>query len=240
MTQQRTAPYIWVTWLSKLLVGDDSCVWSSWFRAHYQGFRRVDGSSTELVRWKMAHTRLLRGIVDELRSDNNYVTTEDQNSFRLTGSSGATLAGKPDAIAVTADGNVKVCDAKTGRQKASDVAQVMIYLYALARDPRYRGRPLEGQPVYGDGTQVVVQPDSLDGDFLEGLHDLLRRITDSEPAERVPSSRECAWCPQTTDDCRDRIETTPRRQRCPSTSKVVRTLTAHAQVNFDTRPGQYM
>ena len=50
MTQLRTAPYVWVTWLSRLLVGDDSCVWPSWFRAHYESFRKADSSSFDLVR----------------------------------------------------------------------------------------------------------------------------------------------------------------------------------------------
>ena len=123
MTQPRTAPYIWVTWLSKLLVGDDSCVWSSWFRAHFQDFRKGDGSSPDLVRWKMAHTRLLRQITDALRAGGHALTTEDQNLFRLTGKSGATLAGKPDLIATAPDGSVTVYDAKTGSKKASDAAQ---------------------------------------------------------------------------------------------------------------------
>ena len=212
MTRLRTAPYIWVTWLSRLLVGDDSCVWSSWFRAHHEKFRKADGSSTDLVRWKMAHTRLLHGMVDDLHSGGHSVMTEDQNSFRLTGRSGATLAGKPDVIAVAPDGKVTVCDAKTGVQKASDVAQVMIYLYALARDSQYRGRPLEGRLVYGDGARVAVRSDSLDDDFTDGLHDLLRRVSGSEPAERVPSERECAWCPLTSDDCPDRIESAHSQQ----------------------------
>ena len=206
MTQLRAAPYIWVTWLSRLLVGDDSCVWASWFRAHHEKFNKTDSSSFDLVRWKVAHTGLLRRTIDELRSSDHIVTTEEQNAFRLKGNSGATLAGKPDVIAKAPDGGVTVYDAKTGVQKASDAAQVMIYMYALARDPRYRGMPLDGRLVYGDGAEVSVPAGSLDSEFVASLHDLLRRVTGSEPAERVPSSRECAWCPLTIDDCPDRID----------------------------------
>ena len=192
MTQPRTAPYIWVTWLSRLLVGDDSCVWSTWFRAHYERFRKVEGSSFDLVRWKRAHTRLLRETMDDLRSGGHVVTTVEQNAFHLKGSSGATLAGRPDIIATAPDGSVTVYDAKTGTQKSSDAAQVMIYLYALARDPRYRGMPLEGRLVYGNGAEVPIPAGSLDEHFIDGLHDLLKRVTGDEPAERVPSGRECA------------------------------------------------
>ena len=28
-------PYIWATWLTKLLAGEDSCEWSSWFKSQY-------------------------------------------------------------------------------------------------------------------------------------------------------------------------------------------------------------
>lgn len=206
MTKLRAAPYVWVTWLSRLLVGDDSCVWSSWFRAHYDKFKRAEGSSFDLVKWKMAHTRLMRRLVEDLRSSGHVVTTEEQNAFRLTGSSGAILAGKPDIIATAPDGSITVYDAKTGARKSSDAAQVMIYLYALARDPRYSGMQMEGRLVYGDGAEVSIPPGSLDKDFTDGLHDLLRRVAGSNPAERVPSDRECAWCPLTSDDCPDRIE----------------------------------
>ena len=206
MTRPRETPYIWVTWLSRLLVGDDSCVWASWFRAHYEGFRKTENDSFDLVKWRVAHSTLLRQTRDGLRADDHTVTEEDQNFFRLNGNSGATLAGKPDLIATAPDGAVTVYDAKTGTRKASDAAQVMVYLYALARDSRYRGRRLEGMLVYADGAEVPVPAGSLDGDFKEGLHDLLVRVTGSELAERVPSERECAWCPLTTDDCPDRIE----------------------------------
>ena len=135
MTQVRPTPYIWVTWLSRLLVGDDSCIWASWYRVHYQDFRKSEGSSFDLAKWKMSHTRLLRQIRDSLRADGHTMTMEDQNAFKLTGNSRATLAGKPDMIGTAPDGRVTVYDAKTGTQKASDAAQVMIYLYALARDP---------------------------------------------------------------------------------------------------------
>ena len=206
MTRMRAAPYIWVTWLSRLLVGDDSCVWATWFRAHYEGFRKAESSSFDLARWKMAHTRLMRETMDDLRSGGHVVTTEEQNAFRLTGSSGATLAGKPDIRATAPDGSVTVYDAKTGTQKSSDAVQVMIYLYALARDPRCRDMPLDGRLVYGDGEEVSIPASSLDERFIDGLHDLLKRVTGSELAERVPSGRECAWCPLTFEDCPERID----------------------------------
>ena len=32
MMRIRESVYIWVTWLSRLLVGDASCEWATWYR----------------------------------------------------------------------------------------------------------------------------------------------------------------------------------------------------------------
>ena len=40
MPTPREFPYIWATWLPRLLVGDRSCEWAVWFKAHYQDFER--------------------------------------------------------------------------------------------------------------------------------------------------------------------------------------------------------
>ena len=32
----REQPYIWATWVSRLLAGESLCEWAGWFRAHYQ------------------------------------------------------------------------------------------------------------------------------------------------------------------------------------------------------------
>ncbi len=39
MAQLRsTGPYVWVTWLLKLLAGESSCEWASWFKAQHEGW----------------------------------------------------------------------------------------------------------------------------------------------------------------------------------------------------------
>ena len=32
---RKEGPYIWVTWLTKLLTGDDSCEHASWFKTQF-------------------------------------------------------------------------------------------------------------------------------------------------------------------------------------------------------------
>lgn len=52
-------------------------------------------------------------------------------------------------------GTVTVYDVKTGAQRDSDVAQVMIYMYALplAANSLWKGMSLDGRVVYKDGTE---------------------------------------------------------------------------------------
>ena len=40
MPQQRDHPYIWTTWLPKLLTGESLCEWSVWFKAHYKAWSK--------------------------------------------------------------------------------------------------------------------------------------------------------------------------------------------------------
>ena len=40
LAQRREHPYIWATWLPRLLIGENSCEWAVWFKAHYQDWTR--------------------------------------------------------------------------------------------------------------------------------------------------------------------------------------------------------
>ena len=33
-----TGPYLWVTWLPRLLSEESSCEWASWFKAQHEGW----------------------------------------------------------------------------------------------------------------------------------------------------------------------------------------------------------
>ena len=61
MAQLRAnGPYIWVTWLSKLLSGESSCEWASWFKAQHDGdsWARMP-SDFDLTKCLTDHTALL-------------------------------------------------------------------------------------------------------------------------------------------------------------------------------------
>ena len=54
------------------MAGDRSCVWSGWFRAHFEDFEKVPGDFDQ-ARWKIRHTRLLHELAQS-RSTNVFVT----------------------------------------------------------------------------------------------------------------------------------------------------------------------
>ena len=58
-------------------------------------------------------------------------------------------------------------DVKTGAQRDSDVAQVMIYMYALplAADSPWKGRSPDGRVVYRDGTEIYIPATAVDDNF---------------------------------------------------------------------------
>ena len=115
MVQLRaTGPYLWVTWLPRLLSGESSCEWASWFKAQHEGWSwsRMP-SDFDQAGWLLNHTALLNEQRLRWEQQGYTVLTEGQNSFNLRGSS-AVLAGTPDLVARRRD-QITVIDTKTGR-----------------------------------------------------------------------------------------------------------------------------
>ncbi len=204
MAEQRDFPYIWATWLPRLMTGDRSCEWAIWFKVHYQTWERTP-SNFDTTEWHVRHTALLNAQREfwEGRSDKVYV--EHQNSFRLRGET-AILAGRPDLVADD-DRRIDIIDVKTGQPQEWHRAQMMIYMYALRRFleiPIGRGK-VAGEIVYPDKS-VKVGPGAVHGGFVQEMAALIRRLASDEPARRVPSAQECRFCDISSADCPARIE----------------------------------
>ena len=203
MARAREHPYIWATWISRLLAGEAHCEWSSWFRAHYQDWERTPGDFDQ-SKWMMDHTALVIEARESREALGYEVFTENQNSFRLRGAT-ATLAGKPDLIAIKG-GDAVIIDAKTGRPNPAHSAQVLTYMYAVPRAiPEYKGMEFRGHVIYPDGN-VQIPVSGLDQRFIDRLGSLIRRLADETPARRVPSAPECRFCDITAADCSERVE----------------------------------
>lgn len=204
-TPRNYGPYIWVTWLTRLLTGEDSCEWASWFRSQHDGNSWEKAPSTfDLAGWQLKHTALLNTVRQEWEDKGFTVFSENQNQFHLRGKL-ATLGGKPDLIARRGKQGV-IIDVKTGQASPSHSIQVMLYMYAIPRGLRqYKGIKVNGQVVYHDHA-VPIPTSSIDDTFISNITDLVKRLASATPARRVPSSRECQFCNITSLDCPDRID----------------------------------
>ena len=204
MARKRSGnPYIWVTWLTKLLVGENSCEWGAWFKAQHEGSSWEKVPSTfDLAGWQMNHTALMNETRKNWEDQSYTVFTENQNNFRLAGNT-ATLGGKPDLIARKGRTGT-IIDIKTGRPSPSHSVQVMLYMYAIPRAlGQYRGITFDGQVCYVDHV-VDIPSTAVDDQFIGNLSQLVRRISSSDPARRVSSYMECRFCDISSADCPDR------------------------------------
>ena len=202
--RRRDGTYIWVTWLTKLLVGENSCEWASWFRAQHEGWSWTKvPSGFDLVGWQLAHTAGINSARTEWEDRGCTVFTENQNSFSLRGKT-ATLGGKPDLIARKGDTGT-IIDVKTGKPSPSHGVQVMLYMYAVPRAlGQYRGVVFDGKIAHGDH-EVDIPASAVDETFIQNVSALIHRLSTGEPARRVPSPRECGFCDISSLDCPERM-----------------------------------
>jgi len=206
MTRPRAGAYVWVTWLSRLMAGDIKCQWAPWFRTHYTDFSKAP-SDFQLAGWTVEHTRLLDEVIREREALDEGVFKEDQNRFRVKRSSGLTISGKPDLIAVDAQGHATVYDVKTGVPRHSDVIQVMLYMMCLPYgSPLYKGKSLRGRVVYKSGERTNIPAKAIDKPFQDSVSYFLNLLESTEAPSKTPAPMECRFCDITAEDCSQRIE----------------------------------
>ena len=201
---RKHGPYIWVTALTRLLTGDSSCEWAAWFKAqHDPNSWEQAPNDFDSIAYKVAHTALLHSVRETWKERGCQVFTENQNAFSLS-HKGVTIGGRPDLIVVGGERN-RIIDAKTGRPKDSDVAQVMIYQYLvpLAME-QHKGQVFDGLVVYKDHV-VDISHSSVTQEFAGHLRALIKRLVSPDPPAKVPSQWECRYCPITSADCPERI-----------------------------------
>ena len=202
--RRANGPYVWVTWLTKLLVGEDSCEWASWFRSQHEGWSWEKAPSTlDLDAWLMEHTQKLNEVRQQWEANGYLLSTENQNSFTLKGNA-ATLGGKPDLIARKDDIGT-IIDVKTGQPRPSHSIQVMIYMYAIPRAlGQYKDIALDGKVVYADH-EIDIPAFRIDDAFIGSLSQLIVRLGSDTPARKVPSLSECGFCNITSSNCPERM-----------------------------------
>ena len=199
-------PYVWVTWLTKLLTGEVSCEWAGWFQAqHDRKSWTALPSDFDSTTWQIEHTAARNKYQEKLEDRGFDVSTENQNYFHLKGKT-ATVGGKPDLIAMKGNRGI-IVDIKTGQPRTSDHVQVMLYMYAVPKafPEKYRDVVFEGRVAYGEH-EVPVPSSAVDGKFVERFSELIRRLASNEPSRKVPSYGECGFCKIPVSECPDRVD----------------------------------
>ncbi len=217
MTVKRDNLYVWVTWLSRIMSGDDSCLWSRWFKINHQGYEKAP-NDFDTVGWLTAHTKLVNELADQYETAGWSITIEDQNAFKmdwyLTDNTPVIISGKADIIAKREGAEiVLIIDAKTGKPKISDRFQVLLYmlfeelnfLRGFAKPQKAEIPLIEGLIVYADYSPQKIPARMLDRKFRDTVTYWLDIIAGVQP-RRVPSKPECRFCDITAADCPDRIE----------------------------------
>lgn len=205
MTQKRDGVYIWVTWLSKLMAGEQSCEWASWFKANYEYYEKVP-SDFDTATWQVDHTRLLRDMRIERQRAGGQVFFENQNKFTYKTPNGIAVAGKPDMIELLNSNQGIIYDAKTGQKMQSNLIQVMLYIYLLplARI-EWKNTIFDGAVQYKD-TKIEIPASAIDDAFKDNVDYFINILASSTPPEKVPSDFGCRFCDIHKQECPERIQ----------------------------------
>lgn len=209
--QPRDKSYVFVTWITKLISGEDRCWWKAWYKAHFAYVKRADalcescakkdgspcadpkGCRSSFFReYQEKHDRITTKRVEFHRSRGAVLKVEKDGQFKVRGKNGAILSGIPDLVALYPNNVVRVEDAKAGKRRDSDRWQVKVYQWALPLSwLRNVAAKIAGAVAYTDG---VVEVGALTTADAEKIGTALRIVTGSESPSAEPSRMECQFC----------------------------------------------
>jgi CRISPR/Cas system-associated exonuclease Cas4 (RecB family) len=165
-------------------------------------------SGADLSDWVEEHTRLVNESVNEWKQAGGTVSVEDENYFKINSKTGVCLSGKCDLVVGEdrsgSDTGV-VIDIKTGRKRAKDRTQVMLYmslLPAIPDVPHITNVPV-GVVQYKDGSTLKISPEDITPVFKDQVRNLLELASGPLP-EATPTFKECRFC-DLNDDCPNAI-----------------------------------
>ena len=157
MATKRDGVFVWITWLAKVMAGEQNCEWASWFKAHHENYDKAP-SDFDTVKWNIEHTRQLRRLRLEHRKLGERVFLQGENAIRLTLPDGQPTAPSDGQLTTLWIGQPTIYDVKTGRERCSDRIQVMLYMHLAPQAlPAYAGTRPAGCIVY-NGSKVDIRP----------------------------------------------------------------------------------
>ena len=197
MANPRDSPYIWVTWLSKIMSSDVTCHWQSWFQSQNQ-LTEKQSSGSGLTGWAMKHTKMLTELKERLIEE-GYTPFIEQSFHHKISNSDIVIAGKTDCV-IEKEDKVTVYDCKTGNERTSDQVQVMLYMYLLSKG-KFSKKQITGVVMYKD---KEVEIPNLPEDFEENFNFFVNILSLPKPPTKNPGD-DCRFCNLTKNDCPERI-----------------------------------
>ena len=206
MATRRNSPYVWITWLIKLLAGEEHCYWQTWFKAHHQDYEKVD-RDFDRAQWNADHAAMVHDRARSLRATGYVVTVEGENAFSIAGTNGAKLGGKPDIVAIR-DEELLIVDCKSGKPYGYHRMQMLLYLFLwpYAR-PEHEHLTIRGEIDYPSRGSVHVSRGEADDAFRLQFQTVIRTVTAVEEAPRAPSFNECNRCDLACSACPAKVTT---------------------------------
>jgi hypothetical protein len=193
---RRRRPYIWPSWLTKLLAGEDRCWWKVWYKTNHRYAKRPDDPERAefFAQYNQLHDAITNERAFKLRAAGWEVKLEEEAEFKLNGKD-ADVQGKPDLVAMKGAEAI-VSDSKSGKRRDSDHWQVLIYMFALPLSWLKKfvadGGVLRGEVVYKDGHVVPVR--ALGTLERERIVAAIRSVSGSRVPDASPSAQECRFC----------------------------------------------
>lgn len=200
-------PEFWTSHLAKILSGDQPCELATWAPAHFKLPKRPRSDEGALAEWRARHTELLR-TTDEVYRQQGW-KTDKERYFKVVGTH-AVLVGKVDLIAQKTDCRPVIIDTKGGKERSSDVTQVLIEMIGIPMAWNAPTMRFDGKVVYSESN--VVQISAWDADKLKPkLVTLLKRLgMMQKPPEPSPSESACKYCEVPDDLCSQRVSGGPQ------------------------------
>ena len=214
---RRDEPFVRVTWLPPLLVGDTACD----FMLHQlANFYAPKSDDTIPETWIEDHNRLVNRIADQYQQLGRTVRIEYENRIEIVSKTGVKVVGKPDLLVEEVSSGPEqsrglVIDAKTGAQRLKDRAQVKLYMMMAKAAQSISGisQMPDGQLVYKDGTIIDIPHSDITLEFKESVTRLLRIVNYTDPPDPRPGPfcRICKFkeiCPSASEDGHSVIDKT--------------------------------
>ncbi|MFB2768324.1 PD-(D/E)XK nuclease family protein [Pelatocladus sp. BLCC-F211] len=200
---RRQQTYIHPSWLAKALAGDRQCMFSLHTQANYSIPKADNGFDAQ--GYKLKHQAALTQYAKELKTEGYTVYTEGSNDFKYETKFGAIISAKPDIVAVRAD-EVIVPDIKAGKElKASDIAQVKLYMALIPTVGLHGIREIPAGQLVHKGEIFDISPAEITIEFKRQVAELVKDMKTANTPPVTPSVQECRWCPL-RHLCPDRLE----------------------------------